>query len=370
MSRRARSQLELGHSARRGKQVNRAVATGLAGNTSTIVLSGLKAAKRLSCRRQAPRAQAPPTLLQDQQPPRRRRSRGSGRVGGGLPAAAGSQRGAPDAFWRRTYRRDRHPDVNARSHWSTSAATAVAQPPGWAPPAPVIRVDDVSKIYELGHIQVRALRDVSLRIDARRLRGDHGQLGQRQEHADEYPRLPRYTQSGRYLIDGGDVRSMDEDDLSDLRNRKIGFVFQSFNLVARTSALANVELPLAYAGFARSAPKARAQARSRGGDGQPYAPPAIGALGGQQQRVAVARAIVTNPALILADEPTGNLDSTATEDVLRIFARLNEEGRTVVLITHEPDVAEQAKRMIRLSDGQVVEDRRWPSVTAPPPRPR
>ena len=151
--------------------------------------------------------------------------------------------------------------------------------------------------------------------------------------------------SGRYLIDGVDVSQMDEDDLADLRNRKIGFVFQSFNLVARTSALVNVELPLAYAGLRGArAPPARRTGAALGrawANRMHHQPSELS--GGQQQRVAVARAIVTNPALILADEPTGNLDSHSTEEVLRIFARLNEEGRTVVLITHEPDVAEQTQ---------------------------
>jgi putative ABC transport system ATP-binding protein len=177
--------------------------------------------------------------------------------------------------------------------------------------------------------------------------------------------------SGRHEIDGVDVSQMDEDDLSDLRNRKIGFVFQSFNLVARTSALVNVELPLAYAGLRGAQRRKRAERalRSVGMANRMHHQPSE-LSGGQQQRVAVARAIVTNPALILADEPTGNLDSRATEDVLRIFARLNEDGHTVVLITHEPDVAEQTKRIVRLSDGEVVEDRRLASVSAPPPRPQ
>jgi putative ABC transport system ATP-binding protein len=174
--------------------------------------------------------------------------------------------------------------------------------------------------------------------------------------------------SGSYLIDGVDVSSLDEDDLSDLRSRKIGFVFQSFNLVSRTSAIANVELPLAYAGIDRARRRQRAEdALGAVGMANRLHHQSSELSGGQQQRVAVARAIVTNPTLILADEPTGNLDSHSTEDVLRIFARLNEEGRTVVLITHEPDVAEQAKRVIRLSDGEVVEDRRITGVHDAPP---
>jgi putative ABC transport system ATP-binding protein len=164
---------------------------------------------------------------------------------------------------------------------------------------------------------------------------------------------------------------MDEDDLADLRNRKIGFVFQSFNLVPRTSALVNVELPLAYAGLRGAERRKRAERALRSvGMAHRLQHQPSELSGGQQQRVAVARAIVTNPALVLADEPTGNLDSRSTEEVLRIFARLNEEGRTVVLITHEPDVAQQSKRVIRLSDGAIVEDGRTLGVNDAPPRPR
>ena len=165
--------------------------------------------------------------------------------------------------------------------------------------------------------------------------------------------------AGSYRIDGMDAGRLDEDDLADLRSRKIGFVFQSFNLVPRTAAIANVELPLAYAGLDRAARRGRAR-RALGSVGMAnrvhHLPSELS--GGQQQRVAVARAIVTNPALILADEPTGNLDSHSTEEVLAIFSALNREGRTVVLITHEPDVAAQARRVIRLSDGEIVEDLR------------
>ena len=236
------------------------------------------------------------------------------------------------------------------------------------PRPPAILVREVTKTYELGQIRVRALRAVSLQID----RGDFvaimGSSGSGKSTLMNILGCLDIPTGGSYLIDGVDVRSLDEDDLSDLRNRKIGFVFQSFNLVARTSAIANVELPLAYAGVDRAARRRRAEdALGAVGMANRLHHQSSELSGGQQQRVAVARAIVTNPTLILADEPTGNLDSHSTEDVLRIFARLNEEGRTVVLITHEPDVAEQAKRVISLSDGEVVEDRRIAGVHDSPP---
>jgi len=235
----------------------------------------------------------------------------------------------------------------------------------------VIDVREASKTYELGQIRVRALRELSLRIE----RGDFvaimGSSGSGKSTLMNIIGCLDVATSGRYLIDGTDVSHMDEDELADLRNRKIGFVFQSFNLVARTSAIANVELPLAYAGVDRADRRARAKAALAAvgmADREQHQPSELS--GGQQQRVAVARALVTNPSLILADEPTGNLDSRSTEEVLRIFTRLNGEGRTVVLITHEPDVAAQAKRVVTLSDGQVVGDRRTVGLYDPPPPPR
>ncbi len=233
---------------------------------------------------------------------------------------------------------------------------------------PVIEVHEVGKVFDLGQIRVRALRNVSLRIDTGDLVAIMGSSGSGKSTLMNILGCLDIPTSGRYLIDGVDVSEMDEDDLADLRNRKIGFVFQSFNLVARTSALMNVELPLAYAGLRGAERRQRAErALSSVGMAHRLDHQPAELSGGQQQRVAVARALVTNPSLILADEPTGNLDSHSTEDVLRIFAQLNEEGRTVVLITHEPDVAEQTKRVIRLSDGEVVEDRRSLGVHDPPP---
>ena len=222
---------------------------------------------------------------------------------------------------------------------------------------PVIDVRDVSKTYAIGAIRVPALRGVSLRIE----RGDFvaimGSSGSGKSTLMNILGCLDIPTSGRYLIDGTDAHDLDEDELSDLRNRKLGFVFQSFNLVARTPALANVELPLAYAGLHRAERRRRAE-RALGSVGMAnrlhHLPSELS--GGQQQRVAVARAIVTNPSLILADEPTGNLDTRSSQEVMAIFDRLNTEGRTVVLITHEVDVAACAGRIVRLRDGLVTSD--------------
>jgi putative ABC transport system ATP-binding protein len=223
---------------------------------------------------------------------------------------------------------------------------------------PVIALDGVARVYQLSDsVAVRALDGVSLRIEPGEFVAIMGASGSGKTTLMNIIGCLDLATSGRYLLDGVDVETMPEDDLADLRSRKIGFVFQSFNLVPRTSALANVELPLAYAGLGRHERRERALGALRSvgmTDRASHRPAELS--GGQQQRVAIARAIVTNPALILADEPTGNLDSHSSEEVLAIFTRLNSDGRTVVLITHEPDVAACAQRVIRLSDGLVVAD--------------
>jgi putative ABC transport system ATP-binding protein len=224
--------------------------------------------------------------------------------------------------------------------------------------APVIDLRDVEREYRVSEeVVVPALAGVSLRIDRGEYVAIMGASGSGKSTLMHILGCLDAPTAGRYRLDGVDVGDIAEDGLADVRNRRIGFVFQGFNLVARTSALANVELPLAYAGLPRAERRRRAVAALRAvgmEDRLDHLPSELS--GGQQQRVAVARAVVTGPSLILADEPTGNLDSHSTAEVLTIFARLNAEGRTVVLITHERDVAARARRIVRLADGRIVAD--------------
>jgi putative ABC transport system ATP-binding protein len=230
---------------------------------------------------------------------------------------------------------------------------------------PVIDIRDVSRGYEPGGGVVRALDRVSLCIETGEYVAIMGSSGSGKSTMMNIIGCLDGPTSGAYLLDGVDVRDISDDDLADLRNRKIGFVFQSYNLVPRTSALANVELPLAYAGMGRAQRRQRARtALEAVGMGSRLHHPPSELSGGQQQRVAVARAVVCNPSLILADEPTGNLDSHSTDDVLRVFDALHAQGRTIVLITHEHDVAEHAERIVTLADGRIVQDRRMRSRSA------
>jgi len=222
---------------------------------------------------------------------------------------------------------------------------------------PVIAVRNLTKTYAMGAVEVRALRGVSLVVE----RGDFvaimGASGSGKSTLMNILGCLDAPTTGHYELDGVDVRALDETELAFVRNRKIGFVFQSYNLIPRTSAVANVELPLMYGGMKRTERRRIALLALEAvglGDRVDHLPSELS--GGQQQRVAVARALATRPAMILADEPTGNLDSGSTREVLEIFFRLNQRGRTVVLITHEDDVAAYARRIIRLRDGLVVSD--------------
>jgi putative ABC transport system ATP-binding protein len=234
---------------------------------------------------------------------------------------------------------------------------------------PVIALRRVEKSYATGENIVHALRDVSLVVE----RGDFvaimGASGSGKSTLMNIVGCLDVPTRGHYWLDGVDVRSLDEEQLSLVRNRKIGFVFQSFNLIARTSALANVELPLVYAGVRATERRERARAALVAvglANRERHLPSELS--GGQQQRVAVARAIVSDPALLLADEPTGNLDTASTHEVMSMFSSVNAAGRTVVLITHEEDVATYAKRVVRLRDGLVRSDERRAALAGPPPR--
>jgi len=217
----------------------------------------------------------------------------------------------------------------------------------------------VVKTYGTGDVVVHALQGVSLVVEAGDLVAIMGASGSGKSTIMNIIGCLDMPTRGRYLLDGVDVRTLDDFELAEIRNRKIGFIFQSFNLIPRTTALGNVELPLVYAGVKKLERRRRAQeALALVGltDRLDHTPAQLS--GGQQQRVAIARAIVNNPSIVLADEPTGALDSASSAEVLDIFQRLNNEGRTVVLITHEPDVAARAKRVIRLRDGLIIADER------------
>ena len=230
----------------------------------------------------------------------------------------------------------------------------------------VIDVRDVRKTYQMGDIAVHALQGVSLRIERGEYVAIMGSSGSGKSTLMNILGCLDVPTSGTYLLNGSDVRDVDEDTLSDLRNRYIGFVFQSFNLIPRTRALANVELPLAYAGVSRAERRRAAMAAlDEVGLADRVGHVSSELSGGQQQRVAIARALVTNPALILADEPTGNLDTVSGDEVLGIFERLSDEGRTVILITHEDEVATHARRVIRLRDGQIIADAQPAAEGAP-----
>jgi putative ABC transport system ATP-binding protein len=231
----------------------------------------------------------------------------------------------------------------------------------------MIALEDVTKVYTLGEVEVRALDGVTLSIEAGEFVAIMGPSGSGKSTLMNLLGCLDRPTTGRYVLDGVDVSKLDSDRRAEIRNAKLGFVFQSFNLLARTTALENVELPLLYSdgGLLAGARLERAQAvlNMVGLAGREKHNPAQ-LSGGQQQRVAIARALITDPPILLADEPTGNLDSHVSEEILAVIQDLNERGKTVLLITHEADIARHAKRIVQLRDGKIVSDERIAQVRA------
>jgi putative ABC transport system ATP-binding protein len=229
------------------------------------------------------------------------------------------------------------------------------------PSQPVIRIRDLYRIYRMGGSEVRALDGISLEVSRGEFIAVMGPSGSGKSTLMNIVGCLDRPTAGSYVLDGVEISNLDRDRRAEIRNDKIGFVFQSFNLLARTNALENVELPLLYSSKANlSDAERRARARrclERVGLAERWDHTSAQLSGGQQQRVAIARSLVNDPAILLADEPTGNLDSRTSEEVMAIFQALNDEGRTVVLITHDTEIAEYAQRVVAFRDGKIISDR-------------
>lgn len=221
----------------------------------------------------------------------------------------------------------------------------------------MIVVENIVKIYQMGDIQLTALDSVSLKIERGEFTAVMGPSGSGKSTFMNILGCLDKMNSGRYTLNNRDVSNLSDNELAYVRNRELGFVFQSFNLIPRMTLLENVELPMVYAGTSTRERREKAlSALEKVGlqDRIKHMPNEIS--GGQKQRAAIARAIVNNPAVIMADEPTGNLDTKSSEEIMKIFQRLNEEGATVIMVTHEPDIAQHAKRIVRFRDGEIIDD--------------
>ena len=230
------------------------------------------------------------------------------------------------------------------------------QAPGALQAHAMIELEDITKVYRMGSVAVHALKGVTLRVGAGEFVAIMGASGSGKTTLMNIIGCLDLPTTGRYILDGVDVRRLNDNQLAAIRNLKIGFVFQSFNLIPRSTAVHNVEMPLIYAGVNSNRRQLAMAALEAVGlaDRAGHQPTELS--GGQQQRCAIARALVTEPAILLADEPTGNLDSESSAEIMKLLVQLNSEGRTIVLITHESDIARFAKRIVRLRDGLVVSD--------------
>jgi len=228
----------------------------------------------------------------------------------------------------------------------------------------VVRIENLTKVYQMGEERVHALRGVSLRVNQGEFVAIMGSSGSGKSTCMHILGCLDRPTSGQYALDGVAVENMDKNELADIRNRKLGFVFQGFNLLSRTSALDNVELPLVYGRMETRKRHQRAlEALAMVGLAERAGHLSNQLSGGQQQRVAIARALAGDPAVILADEPTGNLDSHMSEEIMDIFKRLNDQGKTIIMVTHEPDIAAHAGRRVTFRDGVIIDD------TGPAPAP-
>ena len=228
----------------------------------------------------------------------------------------------------------------------------------------MIELENITKIYRMGNVEVPALRGITLNIEKGEMLAIIGASGSGKSTLMNIIGCLDKPTLGSYLFEGADVGRLNDNKLAEIRSKKLGFVFQEYNLLSRASAVANVELPLVY-GDGRNRRKRALDALERVGLAERAKHKPTELSGGEQQRVAIARALVNNPAVILADEPTGNLDSVATDQIISVFRNLNQEGITVVLVTHEMDIAEQTRRIIRLYDGKVVSDEKITQTTPP-----
>lgn len=223
----------------------------------------------------------------------------------------------------------------------------------------LIDVNDITKVYEMGDVQVHALRGVTFTVESGEFIAIMGPSGSGKSTLMDILGCLATPTAGEYFLESEEVGKLSDNRLADIRNKKIGFVFQSFNLLPRTSALHNVELPLIYSGLGRKERKRRAfESLEAVGLADRVDHKSTELSGGQVQRVAIARALVNKPSMIFADEPTGNLDTRSGAEILAIFDRLNEEGNTIIMVTHEPEVAEHARRVLHIRDGLIERDER------------